>query len=193
MLDFNFSPFPNLQSQRLIYRQLTVADTAEIILLRGNPITMKFIPRPLINNHNDVIQFVAMMDEALQNKIGINWAVCTKDKPNEMIGIIGHYRIQAENHRAEIGYMFRQEHHGKGFASEAIAEITKYGFENMQLNSIEAVLSPDNKASEKVLLKNNYIKEGHFLEKEYYNGTFRDLMVYSLLSRNYHSNIDYKL
>jgi ribosomal-protein-alanine N-acetyltransferase len=190
MLDFNFSPFPNLQSQRLIYRQLTVVDTAEIILLRGNPITMKFIPRPLINNHNDVIQFVAMMYEALQNKIGINWAVCTKDKPNEMIGIIGHYRIQAENHRAEIGYMFRQEHHGKGYASEAIAEITKYGFKNMQLNTIEAVLSPDNKASEKVLLKNNYIKEGHFLEKEYYNGTFKDLMVYSLLSRNYHSNID---
>jgi [ribosomal protein S5]-alanine N-acetyltransferase len=184
MLDFNFSPFPNLQSQRLIYRQLTVADTAEIILLRGNPETMKFIPRPLITNHNQVIQFVAMMDEALHNKLGINWAVCIKDCPNIMIGIIGHYRIQAENHRAEIGYMFRNEYNGLGFATEAIAEITKYGFDNMKLNSIEAVLSPENKASEKVLIKNGYVKEGHFKEKEFYQGEFRDLMVYSLLRRN---------
>jgi [ribosomal protein S5]-alanine N-acetyltransferase len=185
MLDFNFSPFPELQSQRLIYRQLTVADKNEIILLRGNPKTMKFIPRPLINNDQDVATFVKMMDEALENKAGINWAVCIKDSPNIMIGIIGHYRIQTENHRAEIGYMFRETYQGMGFATEAIAEITKYGFMNMNLNSIEAVLSPENKASEKVLIKNAYIKEGHFLEKEFYMGEFRDLMIYSLLKKNY--------
>jgi [ribosomal protein S5]-alanine N-acetyltransferase len=185
MLDFNFSPFPELQSKRLIYRQLTVADKDAIILLRGNPKTMQYIPRPLITNDQEVNTFVKMMDEAIENKKGINWAVCVKDCPSIMIGIIGHYRIQAENHRAEIGYMFRDTYQEMGFATEAIAEITKYGFQTMKLNSIEAVLSPENKASEKVLIKNGYIKEGHFLEKEFYMGEFRDLMVYSLLRRNF--------
>jgi ribosomal-protein-alanine N-acetyltransferase len=40
-----------------------------------------------------------------------------------MLGIIGHYRIQPENHRAEIGYML-PEYQGKGITSEAIKLVT---------------------------------------------------------------------
>jgi hypothetical protein len=44
----------------------------------------------------------------------------------------------------------------------------------MQLHSIEAVIDPENTASEKVLLKNGYVKEAHILENEYYGGKFWD-------------------
>ena len=69
------------------------------------------------------------------------------------MGIIGHYRIQPENHRAEIGYMSLPEYNGKGYISEAIKAVVTYGFEQMNLHSIEAVIDPENTASEKVLLK----------------------------------------
>ena len=48
MLQLNFSPFPLLESERLQFRKLTDADAPEILSLRGNLETMKFIPRPLI-------------------------------------------------------------------------------------------------------------------------------------------------
>ena len=50
MLQLNFSPFPILESERLRFRKLTDEDAPEILVLRGNPETMKFIPRPLITD-----------------------------------------------------------------------------------------------------------------------------------------------
>ena len=50
MLQLNFSPFPILESERLCFRKLTITDAPEILLLRGNPETMKYIPRPLITD-----------------------------------------------------------------------------------------------------------------------------------------------
>jgi ribosomal-protein-alanine N-acetyltransferase len=102
-----------------------------------------------------------------------------------MIGIAGIYRIQPENYRGEIGYMIMPQYHNKGFVTEAAKAITNYGFNQLNLNSIEAVIAPENTASEKVLLKNNYIKEGHFIEKECYNGVFLDQVIYTLLKRNF--------
>ena len=47
MLTINFHPFKNLETERLLLRRLNKDDVNEILELRGNPETMKFIPRPL--------------------------------------------------------------------------------------------------------------------------------------------------
>lgn len=184
-INLNFEPFPNLQSDRLVYRRLVANDVNEVKLLRGNAETMKYIPRPLVTNNDEALAHVAMIDDCIEKKIGINWAIALKNNPNKMIGIIGQYRIQPEHFRAEIGYMFRSGFEGNGFATEAVREVSKFGFEVMNLNSIEAIIDPENYASERVLLKNNYKQEGHFLENEFYNGKFLDCKIFSLLKRNF--------
>jgi [ribosomal protein S5]-alanine N-acetyltransferase len=70
-----------------------------------------------------------------------------------------------------------------GIVSEALKKVVEYGFNEMKLHSIEAILDPKNRGSEKVLLKNGFVKEGHFIENEYYEGRFLDSMVYSLLNK----------
>ena len=102
-----------------------------------------------------------------------------------MIGFLGHYRIQPENHRAEIGYMILPQYQGKGYVTEAIKAVMEYGFNQMNLHSIEAVIDPENYASEKVLQKIGFVKEAHILENELYDGKFWDTVIYSMLKRNY--------
>ena len=99
-----------------------------------------------------------------------------------MLGTIGYYHIKPEHYRAEIGYMLLTEYQGRGYVTEAINEVTKYGFKNMELHSIEAVIDPANLASAKVLEKCNFIKEGYFKESEFYNGQFIDTVIYSKLN-----------
>jgi ribosomal-protein-alanine N-acetyltransferase len=53
----------------------------------------------------------------------------------------------------------------------------------MKLHSIEAVIDPENAASEKVLQKNGFVKEAHLKENEFYDGTFIDSVIYSRLSK----------
>ena len=124
-----------------------------------------------------------MIDEKIDSNEGINWAITLKGNP-KLIGIIGHYRIRPEHFRAEIGYMLLPEYQGKGIISEAINEVVNYGFEVMKLHSIEAIIDPENFASEKVLQKNGFVKEAHLKENEFYDGRFLDTVIYSILNQH---------
>jgi ribosomal-protein-alanine N-acetyltransferase len=182
MLAINFSPFQNLETERLFLRRVDVKDVNEIIALRSNPETMKYIPRPLVKTTEDALEHIAMMDAKIENNEGINWAITQKGNP-KLIGVIGHYRIKPEHYRAEIGYMLLPEFSGKGIISEAVKEVVKYGFKGMQLHSIEAVIDPENNASAKVLEKNGFVKEAHLKENEFFEGRFLDSVIYSLLNK----------
>ena len=182
MLIINFSPFQNLETNRLIFRRIYSSDAPQILALRGNPQAMKYIPRPLAITIEDALQHIAVIDSKIENNEGINWAITLKDDP-KLIGIIGHYRIKPEHFRSEIGYMLLPEYHGKGIMTEAIKAAVDYGFYQMKLHSIEAVLDPRNKASEMVLQKNGFVKEAHLLENEFYDGKFLDTLIYSLLNK----------
>jgi ribosomal-protein-alanine N-acetyltransferase len=182
MLTINFSPFPNLETERLLLRRVDSNDIKEIFALRSNPETMKYIPRPLVKTDEDALEHIAMIDSKIDSNEGINWAITLKDNP-KLIGIIGHYRIKPEHYRAEIGYMLLPEYQGKGIISEAVKEAVKYGFNVMNLHSIEAIIAPDNCGSAKVLEKNGFVKEAHLRENEFYEGRFLDTVIYSILNK----------
>jgi ribosomal-protein-alanine N-acetyltransferase len=184
MLNIIFHPFKNLETERLLLRRVVVTDVPEIKALRGNPETMKFIPRPLVTTDEQALEHFKMIDEKIENNTGINWAITVKGNP-KLIGIIGHYRIQPENHRCEIGYMILPEYNGQGITTEAIKAVLEYGFEDLNMHSIEAVIDPDNVASERVLQKNGFVKEAHILENELWDGKFWDTVIYSILKRNF--------
>ena len=63
MLQLNFSPFPTLESERLRFRRLTNEDAPEIFALRGNPETMKFIPRPLATTIEDALNHIKIIND----------------------------------------------------------------------------------------------------------------------------------
>jgi ribosomal-protein-alanine N-acetyltransferase len=182
MLTINFSPFPNLETERLLLRRVDATDIKEILALRSNPETMKYIPRPLVKTDEDALEHIAMIDSKIDSNEGINWAITFKDNP-KLIGVIGHYKIKPENYRAELGYMLLPEYHGKGIISEAVQEAVKYGFQVMKLNSLEAIIDPDNHASAKVLEKNGFVKEAHLKEYEFFEGRFLDTVIYSILNK----------
>jgi [ribosomal protein S5]-alanine N-acetyltransferase len=184
MITINFHPFKNLETERLLLRRLAATDVKEIRELRGNSETMKFIPRPLVTSDEEALAHFKLIDDKIEKNEGINWAITLKGNP-KLIGIIGHYRIQPENHRCEIGYMILPQYNGQGIVTEAIKVVLEYGFEDLKMHSIEAVIDPDNVASERVLQKNGFVKEAHIKENEYYNGKFWDTVIYSILQRNF--------
>lgn len=180
----SFLPFKNLESERLLLRQLNDDDIQEVFELRSNPETMQFIPRPLLTNYEEALAHIKMINDKIETNEGINWAVTMKGS-DKLLGIAGHYRIQWHNFRSEIGYMFLPECYGKGIATEVVGMLVDYGFNEMNMHSLEAVIDPGNTASGRVLEKNGFVKEAHILENEFFNGKFIDTVIYSLLKRNH--------
>ena len=186
MLTFNFNnPFPIIETPRLLLRRVVRNDAAAIMALRGDAENMKYIPRPLVTNIEQALVHFEMIDAKIENNEGINWGITIKENPEKRLGIIGHYRSLPEHYRSEIGYMLLPEFKGKGIITEAIHAILIYGFEEMNLHSVEAIIDPDNLASERVLQKNGFVKEAHIRENEFFDGKFIDTVIFSLLKRNF--------
>lgn len=186
MLKLNFFPFPNLSSERLNFRKLSTEDAPEILKLRSNPETMKYIPRPLATTIEEALEHIKIINDKIDENIDINWAITEKES-DKCIGIIGFYRTQPENFRTELGYMIMPEYWGKGYVTEAVKVLLNYAFNTLNFHSIEAVIDARHKASEKVLIKNGFRKEAHFVEDFFYNNEFSDTVKYGLLKREFNT------
>jgi [ribosomal protein S5]-alanine N-acetyltransferase len=182
MQTFSFLPFQNLVSDRLLLRKIDNNDVNEVYALRSNSETMKYIPRPLVTSNEEALVHIKMIQDKIENSEGINWAITIKGDA-KLIGIIGHYRIRWEHFRSEIGYMLLPEYHGKGIITEAIQLMIDYGFNKMNMHSLEAIIDPANIASARVLEKNGFIKEAHLIENEFFDGKFLDTVIYSFVKK----------
>jgi ribosomal-protein-alanine N-acetyltransferase len=184
MLPINFHPFPILSTERLRLRRISTNDLPGVLAMRGDAEIMRYIPRPLVTTPEEGLAHIATIENAVEQNLAVNWVMTLKDH-DDFMGIIGLYRIQAENHRAELGYMLLPSYHGQGYITEAIGAVLAYGFDVVNFHSIEAVIDPDNIASERVLQKSGFVKEAHILENELWDGKFWDTVIYSLLKRNF--------
>lgn len=181
MLYFNFDPFPIIITERLKLRAINLADAKEIFTLRSDAEVLKYLDRPAAKSLEEAIEFAQKNIDQVQANEGISWAITLKEIPG-LIGTIGFWKIDKEHHRSEIGYMLLTAHQQKGYMQEAITAVLQYGFKTMQLHSVEANVNPENEASKKLLLKNNFVQEAYFKENYYFNGKFLDSAIFSLLA-----------
>ena len=63
-------------------------------------------------------------------------------------------------HLGEIGYWVPEDHWGKGIATEALRQMTEYGFKSANLRKMFAPVLAPNVASMRVLEKCGYQREG---------------------------------
>lgn len=75
-------------------------------------------------------------------------------------GVISLHTINIKNHTAEVGYWMEKAMRGKGIATTAVSMITDYGFTTIGFRRIEGLADFDNEASQKVLMKAGFEKEG---------------------------------
>ncbi|HET8964287.1 MAG TPA: GNAT family N-acetyltransferase [Chitinophagales bacterium] len=152
MLETNFTPFPEIQTERLILRKFQLNDQQAVFEIRSNPEVMQYIPRPLAVSVTDALEHIVSVLKMCDKNEGINWAIEEKES-NKLIGSICLFHIRKENYRAEVGYLLNPAWQHKGLMNEALQAVITFGFETMQLHSIEALIDPLNKASAKLLEK----------------------------------------
>lgn len=156
MLHLNFHPFPELKTKRLLLRQVLPADAEALIRIRGNEDAMRYIPRPRAKTIEDALAMVEILTNGINEGKSINWAISDIENPSEIFGMIGFVNFYPELSKSEIGYMLHPDYWGKGYVPEAFLEIEKFGFEQINLLSIEAKIDPRNENSRKILSRNNY-------------------------------------
>jgi len=108
-----------------------------------------------------------------QDKINeINFAI---DINGEVIGGIGLKNI--ENNKGEMGYWIGKGYRKKGITTQAVSLVSEFGFKELKLKKITAPIHPKNKASARVLEKNNFKCRGLVPKEEVKDCKF-DVLMY---------------
>jgi [ribosomal protein S5]-alanine N-acetyltransferase len=164
-------------------RQPMLTDAQDFFILRSNTLVMQYVNRPIAKNVEDAENLINKITDIINANEGINWCITLKDNPQKVMGNIGIWQLKKEDYRGEIGYMLHPDFWRKGIMQEAVEAVINFGFNQMQLHSLEAKINPSNSASAMLLEKNNFIKEAHFKEDCFWEGEFSDTVVYSLLKK----------
>ncbi len=158
MVNVHFTPFPVLQTERLILRKMKQSDDEAVFLLRSDDRVNKYLDRKKAASINDARQFIENINAGIDRNENFYWAIALKES-DQLIGTICFWNIDLEKDKAEIGYELLPEMQGKGLMQEALEKILGFGFHAMNLSIIEGWLRSDNARSIKSLERNNFTRD----------------------------------
>jgi len=176
--------FETFETERLLLRKLTPSDFNHIF--ENYPETeIRTLLGITSNDEYDLELNKYKKGYATYNRSFIFFQLVDKNS-QQIIGGAGFHNWYADHKRAELGYALKDESHkGKGLMTEALNFIIDYGFKQMDLNRVEAFISPGNIPSLKLIDKYNFTREGQLRQHYMKEGKLEDSVVFSLLREEY--------
>jgi ribosomal-protein-alanine N-acetyltransferase len=151
------------ETERLFVRRYTDEDFEIFFRMSGDEELMQYI-RPA-QSREECLEFFTKNNAAYAERPQLGrWALLSKEN-KETVGSFGVLPLP-NTEEIQLGYVLLKEHWGKGYAAEAVQGAIRYCFEKLQLDSIVAVTEVPNTASQKVLLRNGFVYEKSYPEKE---------------------------
>lgn len=153
-----------LETERLILRPLEITDAEVMFTMDNNPNVHKYLWQQPTQELNETIKIIEMVQKQYsENGIG-RFATILKET-GEFIGWTG---IKFVNDHVEngntnfydYGYRLNEKFWNKGFATEASKAWLDYGFNQMNIQEMNAYTHAENGASNHVLQKVGF----HFME-----------------------------
>lgn len=180
MLKLPIVPFPVLETERLLLRNVTPADVADLFALRSDERVNAYIARQRPASEADVLAFIEKITTGLQTGTSLYWGICLKDRP-DVIGTICCWNIVPEKDQGELGYELLPDFQGKGLAQEALASVLVFLKEVVLLRRIEAFTSGHNDASLRLLARHGFRRDLQAEADTDMSADAPDTVIYSLV------------
>lgn len=179
-----YGNLPRLETERLILRKVTLGDADAMFAYASNDDVTRYVTW---NTHQSVEEsrgYIAMTVQNYEEGKIAPWAIEFKEN-GEMIGTVDFVGWRPEHQWAELGYVLNPAYWGRGIVPEAVGELMRLGFEEMELVRIQARCFQENEASERVMQKLGMTYEGTLRKMLNFKGRHWDLKMYSILKEEY--------
>jgi ribosomal-protein-alanine N-acetyltransferase len=176
--------FPIIRTARLMLRKPSERDAQKLLQVSQDKVVMQYSGMEVYKTEQDALEEINWFNGIFDDSRGIRWIICEKNT-DEYIGDVGFHNHSQTHSRAEVGYKLSRLFWRKGIMTEALSKVLEYGFGEMQLNRIEALVDPRNTASRKLLEKQQFKTEGVLRQYEYKGREYVDLAMLSLLKEDW--------
>jgi ribosomal-protein-alanine N-acetyltransferase len=180
----DLDPLPTLTTSRFVLRALEPSDVEAIFRIFSDLEVTRYWGHSTLVEMGQAADFIREAQEGFQSGQLIEWGIADRAGPGEVIGTCAFSGWSSEHRRAEIGYALRRDRWGGGVMAEVLPELLRFGFEEMDLNRIEADADPRNERSLKSLERLGFVREGYLRERYFVNGELQDAILFSLLRRD---------
>lgn len=174
-----------LETTRLFLRQFKESDLEAFLAYRNDPEVAKYqgwdVPYP---RHNGV-EFVHDMGMAVPTPGKWFQAAIELKSTEEMIGDVAFHVKKDDERQALIGYSLARPFWGHGYAFEAVSELLRYLFMELDLHRLIAECDVENIASWKLLEKLGFRREAYLVENIFFKGAYGSEYHYALLGREW--------
>ena len=176
--------FPTLETKRLKLIEITPIHTESIFEILSLEEVTRYYGTDRFTSIEEAKKLIDMFQKNFYEKRSMRWGIVLK-KDNKFIGTLGLNGLQLKNKKAEIGYEIHPSYWRKGYTSEAIHEVLRYSYLELELNRIGAVVYLENEASSNLLEKLGFKKEGVLRDYLFQNNSYHTTSMFSLLKREW--------
>jgi ribosomal-protein-alanine N-acetyltransferase len=153
---------PTLTTRRLILRAFTTEDVDPLHRILGTTDILRYFPNPGAPSLEKVEKLI-FAQLRHWDEHGYGWWAVEPRSNKQLIGWSG-LQFLPETDEVEVGYLLDQAFWGNGLATEAAQACLQYGFENLDVDSIIAIVHPENVASQRVIEKlgMSFVDQAHY-------------------------------
>ncbi|ASW76256.1 GNAT family acetyltransferase [Chryseobacterium piperi] len=158
-----------LETERLILRELDENDTERLFLLDSNPEVVKYVGSPPAKDIKESEKMIKMIQQQYKDN-GLGRLAVVEKESGLLIGWSGLKLLTKEingyKNVYELGYRFIPEFWGKGYAVESAKASLDFGFNDLHAKTIYACAHCENDGSNHILRKLGFEKTGEFEEPD---------------------------
>jgi RimJ/RimL family protein N-acetyltransferase len=176
-------------TERLLLRLFSDADVDALFAIHGPPDNSRFlITEPRSRDEiPEMIERFKQLTAIDDEHDGLRLAAVLA-ATGEVVGDICLWRVSGEHRQGEVGYVLDPAHQGHGYATEAVREMLRVGFEVVGFHRIVGRMDARNTASAAVLERLGMGREAHLRENEFVKGEWADELIYAMLAAEWEAH-----
>lgn len=174
-----------LETERLIIRNLQTTDLENFHFYRSNPEITKFQSFDVMTLNN-AEKFIASQKDKSFGKPGewVQYAIENK-VTKEIIGDCAIKLDEDDIRIAEIGITLSYTEQKKGFAKETMNAILQFLFSREDFHRVVEIVDAENVNSIRLLENCGFKREGHFIANIFFKGKWGSEYQYAMLRRDW--------
>jgi len=181
--------FPQLDTERLVLRELTLDDTDVVFPHFADKEVVRYEDAKPAASIEDVTEIIEWGRNLVSSKTGILWGMFRKSD-SAFLGQVNYVARRDNNftgaaHRAEIGFDLTPQYWGSGYAWEAVNRVIEFIFKCTQINRIEGIVHTENSRSLSALKRLGFHREGILREFVKWEGEYWDMVLLTMLKRDW--------
>ncbi|HNP63317.1 MAG TPA: GNAT family N-acetyltransferase [Woeseiaceae bacterium] len=137
------APERQFETARLYLRPVTVDDAALMLAIWNDPTFIRNVADRGIRTLEQAREAVALGAEKLFADYGYGPYSLTLKSSGDQIGICGLFRRENFDD-PDIGFSLLPDYRGMGYAGEAAIEVVRYARDELALETLHAIVSPQN-------------------------------------------------